>query len=62
MIIGSGSIEASENLIKKEPKFFYITGSTGVGFAKDQEVNINTAYQSTFGTKVLDEFYPGLNF
>ena len=47
---------------KKEPKFFYITGSTGVGFAKDQEVNINTAYQSTFGTKVLDEFDPGLNF
>ena len=62
LIIGSGSIEASENLIRKEPKSFYITGSTGVGFAKDQEVNINAAYQSTFGTKVLDEFDPGLNF
>jgi len=62
LIIGFGSMEASENLIKKEPKYFYITGSTGVGFAKDQEVNINSAFQSTFGTKVVDEFDPGLNF
>ena len=39
-----------------EEKKFYLTGSGGVGWLKDQDVNINSAYVSSFGEKVIDEF------
>ena len=43
-------------------KKFYLTGSGGVGWLKDQDVNIDSAYQSDFGTKVIDEFNSDLYF
>ena len=45
-----------------EEKKFYLTGSGGVGWLKDQDVNINSAYVSSFGEKVIDEFNSDLYF
>ena len=49
------------NSIAEERKF-YLTGSGGIGWLRDQDVDIDAAYQNDFGTKVIDYFDPDLNF